>query len=148
MEELRGTWLLTSELGADKYPNRYLLPGIQDWGGYLDLALPADGEWNFYNLLMKWKAGHEDRWTDTFGRGYFYVCLVVYNISGKIAPFDDLMALDRVPESTRVIASELSVTVRNEVREDCPGGNREESDWGDRLGGLADCGSGWYYNPS
>ena len=137
MEELRGTWLLTSELGADKYPNRYLLPGIQDWGGYLDLALPADGEWNFYNLLMKWKAGHEDRWADTFGRGYFYVCLVVYNISGKIAPFDDLMALDRVPESTRVIASELSVTVRNEVREIV----REETGknqigvtaWGDSL---------------
>ncbi len=143
--DIKGIWRLTNTYS--KY-QAHIVSGIKDWGptetDVLSINSPENGsaEWNLYELIMDYKAqqekaGSDSKWTGALvTNGYFYIALINYKHDGLIEAFDDTLTLDRIPLDYRVIATELSPKLDQEIKDAIENQSAQKiqvTNWGDSL---------------
>ncbi len=83
------------------------------------------------------KAGSDSKWTGALvTNGYFYIALINYKHDGLIEAFDDTLTLDRIPLDYRVIATELSPKLDQEIKDAIENQSAQKiqvTNWGDSL---------------
>ena len=142
-EEIKGIWKLSNTYsGYDGYVK--INSSVKDWGptesDVVNLTSPSNGgaEWNLYDLIMAYKEAHQDdgKWTGRLmTQGYFYIQILTYNPSGLLAPFEDTLTIDHIPEDTKVIATDFSSEAEEKIKKVVAGYRlkTQVTNWGDSL---------------
>lgn len=149
LEDLKGKWLVKCNYTG--YQSSYINCAIQDWGSMIDmvkLSTPIGNNkittYDLYNLIIDYKNAHQEdgKWTGILEtQGYLYVQFIDYHSTGMCDPFDDVLTLDFVSESTRVIATELSdelsdkidKNIEDKIQDSITGNTTNVTNWGDSL---------------
>lgn len=118
-----------------------IFAGLTDWGNTGSQgAIKFDDivgvhDINAYELLTDFKNTYPNNWGSTFGyKNYFYIALLDYNFKGNVRPYSDEISIDLIPNSTRVVATELTEELKKQiegiaVKEDVI----QVTNWGDSL---------------
>lgn len=143
-EDIKGIWELNCTYG--QYFNARITSEIQDWGPTAKdtFAIPIPREnikntYNLYDLIIAFKEkqealGPNGKWTGKIvENGYFYLQIIRYNPSGMLPVINDVITLDYIPITSKVIATDFTELAKQEIREILQGGTIEVTNWGDSL---------------
>ena len=143
-EDIKGLWNLYCTYG--QYYNSRITAKIQDWGPTIKdtfaISVPTENKKNTYNLFDLINAfkeeqealGPNSKWTGAILENkYFYLQLIRYDGSGMIPVINDVLTLDHIPEGSKVIATEFTESVKQEIKEIFSEGIKEVTNWGDSL---------------
>lgn len=143
-EDIKGIWELNCTYG--QYFNARITSGIKDWGPIAKdtFAIPIPREnikntYNLYDLIIAFKEeqealGPNSKWTgEIVENGYFYLQIIRYDSSGMLPVINDVITLDHIPITSKVIATDFTELAKQEIREILQGGTIEVTNWGDSL---------------
>ena len=145
--DIKGIWRLTNTY-SQYNSGVHVHSRISDWGtsekDVFQIDAPRNGkaEWNLYELIMNYKSEQEkmgsgSKWTGALiTNGYFYISLIAYRFNGKLDPFEDTLTLDKMPLDSKVIATELSSKLDQEIKDAIENQSAQKiqvTNWGDSL---------------
>ena len=144
LEDLKGKWLFTC---GQAYMNTYINKAVTDWGSGIDIikisSPKGNGlttEYDLYSLIMEYKNAHQDdgKWTGLLEeQGFLYFQAVQYSTDGRYKSFEDTLTLDFIPEVAKVIATELSKdledNINSKIEDAISSQTIQVTNWGDSL---------------